>query len=283
MYMMIVAAMWAVLIGTVARAQDDGGAQDATAPAAEKSYGVGIDMTVASIYNFRGINVFKEDAQMDSHAAFFPSINWAILNTGLYVGYWGAYQLSGDNRRDVIRNALGHEQDLFVGYDKGFKDDLLTLSTAFTYYFYPFASEAVNGSKNPSLIEPLIGVSLATKIDFGLNLSFFAGLGDMDVYSHLYIKPWMGKSFSFGEAFGMDLGLSAGFKVWTDEATREAGNNVVDIAFNAGFPISMPDGFYVTPAISAAWTNLHTNADGTKALVGDEYMVYGSLSAGAEF
>ena len=128
-----------------------------------------------------------------------------------------------------------------------------------------------------------MGLSFALPVDMGLNLSYFAGLGDLSSFSYLYIAPWLGKSFSFGDHLGMDLSLGFGFKVFTDEATRDAGDNVVDINFGASFPISLPDGFYVAPAINAAWTNFETNGAGMNATVGDEYMIYGSLSVGADF
>lgn len=262
-------------------------AQEETKEPEAKTYGVNIDMGLASIYNFRGLNSFQETSQQDRNAAFFPSITWAIGDSGVYVGYWGAYQLSGNNKTAMVNGALGHEQDLYVGWDTSFgPDDMLTFSAAFTYFFYPFSN--LEEADNPSIIEPLVGFSASSFIDFGLNLSFFAGIDDAtSPLSHLYINPSIAKSFSFGQRFGMDLAFGAGFKVFTDSDTRDAGENTVDLVFDAAMPIALEGTLYLAPAISMAWTNLDRIATGEttsrEATVGDEYMIYGSLNIGADF
>jgi hypothetical protein len=275
-----------LMTGSLVFAQDAKTEEAASEPEA-KSYGINIDFGFATIYNFRGFNSFQENTQQDTNALFAPSITWAIFDTGLYVGYWGAYQMSGDNKTDMVKSALGHEQDLYIGYDKGFADDMITLSAALTYYFYPFASEAATGSSNPSIIEPKIGVSFATPVDLGLSLSYFAGIGDAtETLSHLYINPTIGKSLPLGDIVSMDLGFGLGYKVWTDSDMRETNDNAVDILFDAGLSIALPGGLYLSPAVHAAWTNLDRIATETgtrKATVGDEYMIYGSLNVGADF
>jgi hypothetical protein len=244
-----------------------------------KTYGVNVDLGFATLYNFRGFNTFQEDGQMDQNGAFFPSVTWGIGDTGLYIGYWGAYQLSGDNISANVSGALGHEQDLYIGWDKSFgPDDMLTFSAAFTYFFYPFASvETEDGTvENPSIIEPLLGFSVSSAIDLGISISYFAGVDDATkTLSHMYFKPSIGKSFSFGERFGLDMSLGAGFKIWTDEDGPE--DNTVDLAIDFALPIALEGSLYAAPAISLAWTNL----DGVPA--GDEYMVYGGLNIGADF
>ena len=255
-------------------------AEEDTAEA--KTYGVNVDLGFATIYNFRGFNTFQEDSQMDQNGGFFPSVTWSIADSGLYIGYWGAYQLSGDNISDNVTGALGHEQDLYIGYDKSFgADDMFTFSAAFTYFFYPFATvviDADNTVDNPSIIEPLLGFSIASVVDLGLNISYFAGVDDATKsLSHLYIKPSIGKSFSFGERFGLDMSLGAGFKVWTGEEGEKPEDNTVDLAFDFALPIALEGSLYAAPAVSLAWTNL----DGVPA--GQEYMVYGGLNIGADF
>ena len=262
--------------------------------AEEKSYGVNVDLGFATIYNFRGYNTFQEDSQMDQNGAFFPSVTWSIGETGLYLGYWGAYQLSGDNISANVTGALGHEQDLYVGWDKSFgPDDMLTFSAAFTYFFYPFATGVdEDGDKvdNPSIVEPLIGFSVSSVVDLGLNVSYFAGVdGSTEGLSHLYIKPTIGKSFSFGERFGLDMGLGAGFKVWKEDID----NNVIDLSFDFALPIALEGSLYAAPSVSFAWTNIdevetgemdaNGNAVMAKVGAGDEYMVYAGLNIGADF
>ncbi|HVZ34176.1 MAG TPA: hypothetical protein VG963_17235, partial [Polyangiaceae bacterium] len=58
-----------------------------------------VDVEAASAYVWRGINMFgtKQNTQDFS---VFPSITASL--GGLSLGYWGAYQLSGDNKSDLV-------------------------------------------------------------------------------------------------------------------------------------------------------------------------------------
>ena len=252
--------------------------EEAAEPEEEKKpVGVNVDVGLASIYNFRGYNVFQDEGgQMEQNALFAPSVTWSIFDTGLYIGYWGAFQLSGDNKTEMVDVGLGHEQDLYIGYDLGLADDLVTLSFALTYFFYPFADEDAAGAANPSIIEPLVGISIATVIDIGLNISYFHAIQDgIAGLRHAYFNFSLGKSFSFNKYVGMDLGMGLGIKAWANDDSPE--DNIFDLHFDWGVPIQITDQLYVSPALSLAWTDL----DDVGA--GDEYMIYGSMNIGADF
>lgn len=285
-------------ISTAALGQTE---SDVTAPAApadpaaeeNSAIGLNIDFGIATHYNFRGLNVFTDSTQQATKPAFFPSITQSFGETGLYAGYWGAFQINGDNRGEVVAGALGHEQDLYVGFDRSFaKNDMLTFSALVTYFFYPFAESG--DVALPSYIEPLLGFSVATAVDIGISVSYFIGLDDLtSPYTHLYIKPSVGKSFTFSDRLGLDLGLGVGFKVWNDDDTADAGNTV-DVAFDVGVPISVAGSFYVSPGISMVWTNLEGRADtgdvdeNGDAITrdynaGDQGFVVASVHFGADF
>lgn len=262
-------------------------------PEEKKSVGINVDVGLSTIYNFRGLNSFMENSMMDQNALFAPSLTWSVFDTGLEIGYWGAYQLSGKNKREMVDVGLGHEQDLFVGYELGLADNLLTLSFAFTYYFYPFADEDAAGTKNPSIIEPLVGISVATVLDLGLNISYFHGVQDeIKGLRHAYFNLSAGKSFSFNDTFGMDLGMGLGIKAWIEDVDY----NRFDLHFDWSVPIQLTDQLYVAPALHFSWTDLDTVATGEEddqttqedesvrnARAGDEYMVYASINVGADF
>jgi len=266
---------------------------EATAAPAEeekKSAGVNVDVGLATIYNFRGLNTFMENSMQDQNALFAPSVTWSIFDTGLYLGSWGAYQLSGNNKKEMVDVGLGHEQDLYIGYDLGLADDLLTLSFAFTYYFYPFADEDAAGAANPSIIEPLVGISIATVIDIGLNISYFHAIQDgIAGLRHAYFNFSLGKSFEFNNIFGMDLGMGLGIKAWANDDSPT--DNRFDLHFDWAIPIHLTEQLYVSPALHFSWTDLETvtylddtGAEASRdATAGDEYMVYGSINFGADF
>ena len=54
-----------------------------------------LDLEAASAYVWRGINVFGEDQNSQAFSVF-PSITATF--GALSLGYWGAFQLSGDNK-----------------------------------------------------------------------------------------------------------------------------------------------------------------------------------------
>lgn len=269
-------------------AEPEAASEEAEAEEEASSAGINVDVGISTIYNFRGYNSFQENSQQDQNAAFFPSLTWSVFDTGLYMGYWGAYQLTGDNKSEMVAGALGHEQDLYIGYDLGMADDLLTLSFAFTYFFYPFADEDLNGTGNPSIIEPLVGLGISTVLDLGFTVSYFHGIqDDIDFLRHVYFNLSAGKGFEFNDTFGMNLGMSFGAKVWIEEND----SNRFDLLFDWSVPISLTEQLYLEPGIHLGWTDLESITevadDGTvstrDAHGGDEFMVYGSVNIGADF
>ena len=285
------AATVSVSIATPAPAAE---AESAATEEEKSAAGVNVDVGVSSIYNFRGLNSFQESSQQDQNAMFAPSVTWSIFDTGLYLGYWGAYQLTGGNKTEMVQAALGHEQDLYIGYDLGLADDLVTLSFAFTYFFYPFADEDVAGTANPSIIEPLVGISLATVLDLGLKVSYFHGLQDeLKTLRYAYFNFSVGKGFEFNNIFGMNLGASFGIKAYVEDVDY----NRFDLAFDWSIPIKLTEQLYLEPGVHLAWTDLKEVSSGMdddpattdtdesvrKATAGDEYMVYWSINVGADF
>jgi hypothetical protein len=264
--------------------------EEIAAPAEEEkpTAGVNVDVGIATMYNFRGLNTFQESSQQDQNALFAPSVTWSIFDTGLYLGYWGAYQLTGNNKTAMVESALGHEQDLYLGYDLGLANDVVTLNFLFTYYFYPFADEDVAGTANPSIIEPLVGISIATVLDLGFSVSYFHGIQEeTKALRHVYFHLTAGKGFEFNDTFGMNLGAGFGAKAWIEESD----SNRFDLLFDWSVPIHLTEQLYVEPGVHLGWTDLDTilevAPDGTEstrdAHGGDEFMVYGSINVGADF
>jgi hypothetical protein len=92
-------------------------AEGAAAEEESAGYGLNIDVMYSTLYVFRGYNVFQDSSQMDQHGFLAPSITWSVFDTGLSIGYWGAFQLYGERRRAMIHEAIGAEQDLYLTYD----------------------------------------------------------------------------------------------------------------------------------------------------------------------
>lgn len=268
--------------------------QEAEVETESSPAGLSLSAELSTIYNFRGFNTFMEDSMSDQNGLFAPGLTWSIFDSGLSIGYWGAYQISGDNTAEMVDVALGCEQNLFIGYDLDLIADTLALSAAFTYFFYPFADEDAAGAKNPSFIEPLVALGFSGPLDLGLGVSYFAGIQEeVELYRYLYINPSIAKSVELGGRYSAAAGLSFGYKLFNDR--DEMKDNVVDVRFDLTFPTQLADALYIEPAVHLSWTNIDektitvvdaagieqpTVVDGT---VGDGFMAYLSLAVGADF
>ena len=253
----------------------------APAPAAAEGDGLGLtfDLGWASSYVFRGLNVFQETEQMDANMLLAPSIMWSIFDTGLTLGYWGAFQLNGDNLSANIDGALGVEQDLFLTYGMELPANL-SAEFGVAAYFYPAADEGVVGTACPFFVEPSASLTWSSIVDVSLGVSYFLGIQDeaavRDI-SYLYLHPSVSKSFGFTDLIGMDVSLSYGFKYFTKDGNGGK-DNVHDFDLGVAVPIRPLPNFYVTPAVHASWTNL----EGPGKEFADGFVVWGAVNIGVE-
>ena len=254
--------------------------------------GINFDVGFATAYVFRGLNVFMDDDQRDQNMLIAPGISWSIFDTGLGVGYWGAYQLNGDDVSGHIDRGIGAEQDLFVTYELKLPHDL-GLNFWVVYYFFPAADPDLAEVTNPSYLEPGMRFGIYSILDLYINFAYFAGLQEeIRDASYFYINPMVGKNFEFGEVVGLEISLGYGYKVWKDDSIV---NNTHDVTFRAALPISLPSDFYVTPAINVARTNFEVShaGDTTNPNLPPSYyeeiadqphetVVWGSVNVGVE-
>ena len=240
----------------------------------EHGQGVNIDAAIASIYNFRGLNVFQASSQHDRHGVFSPSISWSIIDTGIWLKYAGYYQIDGDNQGYMVNVGRGHEQDLFLGWDYAFKGNLV-LGSYFAYYFYPFSMEEMTGIRNPSYLEPAVGLQYSPRrvIDLGLNIAYYHAVQqEIEDERYVYFNPTVHKLFDFGKPVAFELGLSFGCKLFNDKQNNR--DNIFDVDFAVGLPITITPELYINPAVHLTWTDLyHTR-------LGDEYFIWFGINAG---
>jgi hypothetical protein len=242
------------------------------ATAGPKRLGVEIDLGVASIYAYRGINVYKAQDQSEANALFSPSITWTIGETGVSLGYVGVYQMTGANRSALVDSGVGHEQNLALSYARSFSDRI-TGAASLTYTAFPFAKASVAGTTLPSYLEVGVGASYAGPVDVALSLSYLAGVQEVLAESrHAYARPSVAKTIEIASGVELSLAGGAGFKLYTTE--RDTTDNVVDISLDAKVRLRVGDRAYVSPAVHYGWTNLDDLA------FADEQMVWGSLNTG---
>ncbi len=248
------------------------------APAEEEvggGVGLNVDVGVASAYVWRGLNLWEPTENDKQHLTLFPSATMAI--DSLWFGYWGAYQLSGENKGANVDIGVGAEQDLFLGYDFALTDEL-GLSIFATYYLYPFADEEVTGVSTPMFLEPSASVGYSTVVDLGLSASWYKGLQDeTDAISHLYIKPSVSKEVELAPDLSLGVGAGFGYKIWTGDYDSENGNNW-DVQGDVGVTYAM-DALYFAPAVHVAFTDVPDAVESSS----DGLSYWASLNVGYDF
>ncbi len=271
-------ALIATLISAPAAAESEPESEPAPATevAAEEPAGFGVEVGIGlySAYVWRGWNIFQSDGQMDQHGMAAPSVTVSLPIEGLTIGYWGAYQLNGDNRSENADAALDFEQDLILGYERSFSDKL-SGAFAFIYYFYPLADETVAGTSWPSIVEPSASVNYAAGVaDVGLAVAYFYGVQDaVEPLRHIYINPSVARSFPIKGDLALDAKLGFGYKVWDDSAIKD---NVYDVLVSVGMAYPVTSELTVTPALNAAWTNITEEGFG----FADEYVIWAGVDLG---
>jgi len=235
----------------VAAVPEDTGAAS-TEVASDEAPGtiINLDVEAASAYVWRGVNLFGEN--QDSQAfSVFPSVTATF--GALSIGYWGAFQMTGDNKTTLVDGGVGAEQDFIIKYVDSIADGI-GYTAMLTYWIYPFADEEAAGTATPMYIEPLLGVTFATAVDLGLNVSYYRGLQDPATvpYSFVYINPSIGKTLPLSGDISLALGLSGGYKAYTDLADGADPDRAFDLTLNAGVTLPFSD-LYITPQVHAAF------------------------------
>ena len=206
-----------------------------------------IDVEGASAYVWRGINMFGADQNTQAFSVF-PSLT--LTSGALSLGYWGAYQLSGDNKSELVDSGVGAQNNFILKYS-AWGDDDLAYSAMLTYWIYPFANEEVAGTATPMYLEPGAGISYLAGADLGLYVGYYRGLQSVtEASSFLYINPSIGKTFPLSPDLGLAVGLSGGYKIFTNDPETE--DRALDLALNLSLAIPFDD-TYITPQLHAAY------------------------------
>lgn len=248
----------------------------------DASFGLEAALTVNSAYVWRGLNLFADTDdtgrinQQAHHMMLNPALSYTIPDTGLTVGYWGAYQLTGSNRRALIDAGVGAEQDLLATWNLPLGESS-ALSLGLTYYFYPFAKKESAGTGFPQYIEPAATVTHDLGFfEVGFATAYFHGIPSaLDPARHLYLNPFLARSAELGSAVSIEAALGFGFKIWTGERDGST-DNTYDVLTGLALPIEFAAPFTLTPSVNWAWTNFEANS------FADEQVFFGSLALGAE-
>jgi len=237
---------------------DTGAAEAVTKPEAAPSNLINIDVEAASAYVWRGINLYGED-QNTQNFSVFPSLTATF--GGFSIGYFGGFQLTGDNKSAKVDGGTGAEQDLILKYS-GSLADQLTYSAGLVYWLYPFADPDVANTDLPMYIEPGVGATYTTApVDLGLYVGYYRALQDVnEAGSFVYLSPSLAKNVPLTADISLALGLVAGLKAYTNLPSGVDGDRVFDLTLNVGATLPFAD-MYVTPQLHAAFATRVADLD----------------------
>ncbi len=244
----------------------------------EGGLGLNVDVEVASSYLFRGINLFATPADkvIQQHPRVSPSVTWQIFDTGLSIGYYGAFQLAGDDIAANNKAGAGTEQDLSLTYQRELSE-AWTASCALVSYIYPAGEEAYAGADFPVWLDPYVGIGYQGPADVSFKASYMFGLqsGLADA-QYLYLNPTVGKSLPvFGEV-ALALALGLGYKVFTKLDNADVDNRF-DVLLSVSSVIPVWQNVYAKPALLLSWTDRKDRG------FGDEMGLSFGANVGADF
>lgn len=267
----------AAAVSAPATPEDTGAVEVAPADGEAPSTLINIDVEAASAYVWRGVNLFGGPEQDKQAFSVFPGITATF--GGFSIGYWGAFQLSGDGANDpstLVDAGVGAETDLIAKYSGSLTDNL-SYSAMLTYWIYAAADEAVAGVATPMYIEPGAGLSYTTAADLGLYVGYYRGLQDVTApASFVYINPSVGKTIPLTEDIGLSLGLTAGYKIYTDPDTAE--DKALDLTLNVGATIPFSD-MYITPQVHASYVTRDDSVIADPEF-GDQFIAWAGVHVG---
>ena len=246
----------------------------AFAQAEDEGLGLSLGLGYASAYVWRGANLFGDGPQADQNMLLGPSLAWAIGDTGLSVGWWGGFQLNGENRAANVAGGVGAEQDVALAWERDLTD-AVTIDVGVTGFLYPLATEAAAGSDCPFYLDFAGGVGWSGPVDLGLRVSWFqATQSALTGFEHLYLNPSIAYALEPSDRWSLEAALGLGYKL---PFAAEIPENRWDVTLLVGVPIAVGGPVWVSPGFGVAWT------ERTGLGVRDEIAPWGALDVGAEF
>jgi hypothetical protein len=126
-------------------------------------------------------------------------------------------------------------------------------------------------------LEPGAGISYLAGADLGLYVGYYRGLQSVtEPASFLYINPSIGKTFPLNSELALALGLSGGYKIFTNDPPIE--DRVLDLALNLSVAIPFED-TYITPQLHAAYATRDEDAV-PDADFGDSFIAWAGVHVG---
>lgn len=238
----------------------------ATIEPREGGLGCTVDVGAATAYAARGLNLFQARAQQDVAGLVAPSLDCGLGDSGVSVGWLGAFQISGAGAAALVDDGVGAENDVYVVLERELSDTVV-VGAALTAIVYPLAQGEL-----PVYLEPAAHVTWSPGVDLDLELVYSAGVhGAEGVAPYLYVHPTIGREFELGTVATLQLGAGAGWKGYPvgEAPTDNMWDAHVDVGLQKDF-----DTVYVAPAVHAAWTNL----EGRTPLASS--FVWGSVNVG---
>jgi hypothetical protein len=240
--------------------------------AAEPAVSLTLDAGLSTAYAFRGLNTFQAAGSTEMAALFSPSVTVGLGDSGVSLGWWGGFQVTGPDAAAFVDAGLGAEQDVIVAYSHPLGEDV-KVGAGLTGYLYPFAAEAVAGTAAPVYVEPSASIAWAGGVDLGLQVAYTYGVQDaLSGARYVYVHPTVGKTVTLPGGLALSAGLSGGYKGYGEGGPTD---NLWDLGADLAVQKDFDGGYYLRPGAHAVWT------DRAGATFGESSFAWFGLNAGA--
>jgi hypothetical protein len=248
---------------------DEAAKPKSASSAAPAKLGIGFGITLASAYNFRGQNLYKDQHQLDQALQVAPWASYTVPKTGLTLTYYSSYQATGSAAAANRKAGISHEQDFTAAYRVELPAHL-ALTPGFTTYVYPFATKEAAGTTTPVWVEPWVDLLWQNGVvDVDLTTTYFHGAQSaLKDYRYGYLHAQLSRTATITPWVGVETAVGYGHKLYVEKVTQ----NRDDVSARIGVPFTVKDAV-LKPAVNWAWTDLSGRS------MGQEYFLFGSLDA----
>lgn len=214
--------------------------------------GLSLELGMESAHVARGLNAFQLTSQMDQAPVMVPKVTWEIGESGFSIEYEGVYHLAGDNQAALVREGVGHEQNVRAFYERELWGPL-SARAGVQYTFFPFADPEVAGTSVPSVLVPIVALGVEAVVDVELELSYEAGLQEAIAEdSRFVIHPTVSRSFELTPDDSLEMAVGGGWKFFRNPDETD---NQADVQVDLGVNRKIGRRFHAAPALHWAWTN----------------------------
>ncbi|MBK8014670.1 MAG: hypothetical protein IPK13_25375 [Deltaproteobacteria bacterium] len=215
-----------------------------------------------------------------SNLVLAPSVTYRFEASDVWLSVSGAFQLTGENRRETMASAASAEHGLALGVDWSFLPAWAPVSTAVALLVFPFADTGVTGATVAWVLEPTavfglrpVAAGLPLDVDVDLELTYSIP-GHAPEETFLYARPTISHAIALSPSAELTMAGGMGYKLYHRDHTKreQHWDTTVDIDLN----LRITNELSLRPGVHAGWS------DQAGSAFSDALFAWGTISIDIE-